>query len=124
MRSASHSPERQRLPNRRPGLTVVRPFDPQGANGPECRITVGLNGARQPLEVFIHTPREDSAVGRIVDDAAILFSLALQYGVPAARIAASLGSTADGKRVSIIGEAADAVVEVGREIAMAGGAAE
>ena len=43
---------------------------------------------------------------------------------PEAAIAASLGSTADGKRVSIIGEAADAVVEVGREITVARGATE
>ncbi len=101
---------------------MVRPFDPQRASGPECRITIGLNGAGQPLETFMHTAREDSAVGRVIDDAAILFSLALQYSVPAARIAASLGHTADGKRTSIIGAAVDAVVEVGREIAVARGA--
>ena len=117
-------PERQRLPNRRPGWTVGRPFDPQGANGPECCITIGLNEARHPLEIFMHTAREDSAVGRIIDDAAILFSLALQYGVPAARIAKSLGRTADGRRTSIIGEAADAAVEIGREIVVVRGAAE
>ncbi len=120
--AALTGPQRQRLPNRRPGLTVGRPFDPQGANGPECCITIGLNEARHPLEVFMHTAREDSAVGRIIDDAAILFSLSLQYGVPAARIAKSLGRTADGRRTSIIGEAADAAVEIGRDVVVARGA--
>ncbi|HEX2973269.1 MAG TPA: LAGLIDADG family homing endonuclease, partial [Tepidisphaeraceae bacterium] len=70
-------PLRRRLPDTRAAKT--HKFDVAGHEG---YITVGLYEDGTPGEVFITMAKEGSTIGGLMDTAATLISLALQYGVP------------------------------------------
>ena len=61
-------------------------------------------GAKQVTEVFINAPKIDSDVDLTIRDAAVVISVALQYGVPIAEMAKSTGQNTDGKPSSPIGQ--------------------
>jgi len=80
-------PERSRLPNRRPSHLETLEVDGQ-------RITacIGFDPAtEQPREVFLNGGKEGSQFDAMLADAATIISVALQYGVPAAALAKSVG---------------------------------
>jgi hypothetical protein len=59
---------------------------------------------RSPIsEVFINSSKIDSDVDLTMRDAAILISVALQYGIPVEELAKSMGQNPDGQASSPIG---------------------
>lgn len=74
--------ERNRLPPTRPSIThrcVIRCPD-HGAV--KLFITVGLDSARTPMEIFITADQAGSTLDGFCDTWSITMSMALQHGVP------------------------------------------
>ncbi len=82
---------RTRLPNRRPSHleTLV-------VNGQALEACVGFDPETgRPREVFLHGGKEGSQFDAMLADAATVISVALQYGVPPADLAKSVGRAPD-----------------------------
>ncbi len=78
---------RQRLPNRRPSHTEALEVADQAFTA-----TVGFNPHNgQPRELFMGAGKEGSMLNALLADAAVVISVALQSGVPAAALAKSVG---------------------------------
>lgn len=116
---------RERLPDRRPAETREFEFD-----GQRYYVTVGfliVDDEWRPREIFVRTGREGSALSRILDDASVAISLALQNGVRPAAMARSISRLPAGpvapadldrpegsgerRAASVIGAALDLLVE-------------
>jgi hypothetical protein len=95
---------RNRLPNRRPAETIA--FERAGSR--YC-LTVGFFPDGRPGEVFLNADRADSLLDVLTSDAAILASLALQYGCPLDAITHALKRDARGTAASPIGAALDQI---------------
>lgn len=97
------APERERLPHRRPNTTV-----PVEAGGIEAYATLGFNDAGRPLEIFLR-PRPGVKAGSpvefLIDDIAVILSIAIQHGLSPDALAGSLGRNDDGSPSSIVGAA-------------------
>lgn len=106
---------RKRLPNRRHGMTEEVEFDPQDKSGGRCTVNIGFADDLRPAEVFISPRKRGSMTDALLNDAAILLSLALQHGAEVGDIAHSLGRTADGRRTTVLGAAIDLAAVVGAE---------
>ena len=78
---------RQRLPNRRP--SQVETLEVAGQSFTTC-IGFGPESG-QPREVFMAAGKEGSMLNALLADAAVVISVALQHGVPAAALAKSVG---------------------------------
>ena len=82
-----HSPERQRLPDRRPSH-----LETLEVGGQSITACIGFDPATdQPCEVFLNGGKEGSQFDAMLADAATIISVALQYGVPVAALAKSVG---------------------------------
>ena len=82
---------RARLPNRRP--SHVETLEVSGQVITAC---VGFDPAtNRPCEVFLNGGKEGSQVDAMLADAATVISVALQYGVPLAALAKSVGRAPD-----------------------------
>ncbi len=80
-------PTRVRLPNRRPSHVETLEVD-----GQVITACVGFDPATgQPREVFLNGGKEGSQFDAMLADAATIISVALQYGVPVAALAKSVG---------------------------------
>ncbi len=80
-------PTRARLPNRRP--SHVETLDVAGQS---ITASIGFDPAtNRPYEVFLNGGKEGSQVDAMLADAATIISVALQYGVPVAALAKSVG---------------------------------
>ncbi len=78
---------RQRLPNRRPCHTEALEIA-----GQVFTACVGFDpGSGQPRELFLTAGKEGSLLNALLADAAVVISVALQHGVPAAALARSIG---------------------------------
>ncbi len=78
---------RQRLPNRRPAHTEALEVA-----GQAFTATVGFDpDTGRACEMFLDAPKRDSMFGAMLNDAAVVISVALQSGVPAAALAKSVG---------------------------------
>ena len=78
---------RQRLPNRRP--SHVETMEVAGQVFTAC---VGFDpDTGQPRELFLDAGKEGSLLNALLADAAVIISIALQHGVPAAALAKSVG---------------------------------
>ena len=76
-------------------------------------VALGVYGDGEPGELFITGARTGSDIDALLNDAAILISLALQNGARLADLGAAMGREGDGETPSsIIGAALD--VAVGR----------
>lgn len=88
------APRRRRLPTRRPSTTSRI-----AAAGIEAHATVGRDPASgEPREVFLRPTggsRAGSDVDYLVDDVAVVISVALQHGVPAEALARNVGRLGD-----------------------------
>ncbi len=81
------TPARSRLPNRRPAYTETLEVD-----GQSFEATVGFDPeSGQPRELFLTAGKEGSMLNAMLADAAVVISVALQSGVPAAALAKSVG---------------------------------
>lgn len=92
---------RQRLPNRRDNES--REIE---VGGRSYLVTVGFDPAGQPREIFIHGAKAGSEIDTMMDDAAVMASIALQHGATGADLARSLS------RASVLGAAIDWLVEL------------
>jgi hypothetical protein len=85
---------RERPPERRPGITRCFPF---GSSDGKVHATVNFYDAEmtRPCEIFIvgdgKLGKAGSTLNAILEDAATNVSVALQWGVPAAALAKSVG---------------------------------
>lgn len=93
-------PERKRLPNRRRAETIT--FQRDGAR---FEMTVGYYPDGRVGEVFLNADRANSLLDFLMSDAAILASLALQYGAPLDEIMHALKRDGRGVAASPIGAA-------------------
>lgn len=101
---------RRRLPNRRPAerhdLVV---------GSARYAVTIGLDELGRPRELFIDGPRIGSDMDALLDDVAVTVSIALQHGVPAAALAASMGRSGSvPAAVSIVGAALNLLAQYER----------
>ncbi len=68
----------------------------------------------QPREIFLNAKKPDSDIDKAARDAAVLVSIALQYGVPLEELAsAPLSRNPDGKASSPIGALLDLLTKKG-----------
>ncbi len=93
---------RKRLPNRRAAITTT--FNRDGAR---FEMTAGFYPDGRVGEVFLNADRANSLLDFLMSDAAILASLALQYGAPLDDIRHSLKRDIRGEAASPIGAALD-----------------
>jgi hypothetical protein len=102
--SERDAPRRDRLPNRRPAETIA--FERDGAR---FEMTAGFYPDGRPGEIFLSADRANSLLDFLMSDAAILASLAMQYGAPLDQIRHSMKRDAAGKASSPIGAALDLI---------------
>ena len=95
---------RKRLPNRRPAISTS--FERAGAR---FEMTAGYYPDGRPGEIFLAADRANSLLDFLMSDAAILASLALQYGAPLDEIRHALKRDARGMAASPIGAALDKI---------------
>ena len=93
---------RERLQNRRAAET----FD-FISNGAPYTATIARFPDGRPAEIFIRGQKADSALDTAAKDAAVLCSLALQYGAPLRVIRGALLRSPTGVAASPVGEALD-----------------
>lgn len=101
---------RERLPDRRPSIT--RSIDFEGIVI-DFSIGFGLDG--EPREIFARLRKPGSALDRLLDDATVALSLALQSGVTLEQLQHSLGRISDGTRASALGVMIDAMISEAAE---------
>ena len=101
---SAHKPARNRLPNRRPALSTS--FERDGAR---FEMTAGFYPDGRPGEIFLNTDRANSLLDFLMSDAAILASIALQYGAPLDELRHALKRDARGQPASPIGAALDRI---------------
>jgi hypothetical protein len=102
--SAGDKPGRNLLPNRRPNQTLTFERD-----GSQYQMTVGYFPDGSVGEVFLNADRADSLLDVLTSDAAILASLALQYGCPLDAITHALKRDGRGVAASPVGAALDLI---------------
>jgi hypothetical protein len=95
---------RDRLPNRRCAISTS--FERDGAH---FEMTAGFYPDGRVGEVFVNADRANSLLDFLMSDAAILASLALQYGAPLDEIRHALKRDGRGQAASPIGAALDRV---------------
>ncbi len=87
MLTVASLPARKRLPTRRPSVTEAIE-----AGGQVVVATVGFDPKDDsPRELFLKAGKEGSLLNALLDDAAVVVSIALQCGVSAATLARSVG---------------------------------
>jgi hypothetical protein len=96
--------QRDRLPDRRPAISTS--FERDGAH---FEMTVGFYPNGRVGEVFVSADRANSLLDFLMSDAAILASLALQYGAPLDEIQHALKRDIRGDAQSPIGLALDKI---------------
>ena len=95
---------RDRLPNRRSAITTS--FQRDGAR---FEMTIGHYPDGRPGEIFLAADRANSLLDSLMSDAAILASLALQYGAPLDVIRHAVKRDFRGDASSPIGTALDRI---------------
>jgi hypothetical protein len=104
MSAAANKPARNRLPNKRKAISTT--FERDGAR---FEMTAGYYPDDRPGEVFLNADRANSLLDFLMSDAAILASIALQYGASLDELRHALKRDARGNAASPIGEALDRI---------------
>lgn len=97
-------PERERLPNRRAAETLAFERD-----NLKFYMTTGLYPDGRPGEIFLNAEHANSLLDVLTHDAAILASLALQFGCPLDTLRHALKRDSQGVATSPIGAALDQI---------------
>jgi hypothetical protein len=98
------SAQRNRLPNRRSAISTS--FERDGAR---FEMTAGFYPDGRPGEIFLNADRASSLLDFLMSDAAILASIALQYGASLDELRHALKRDTRGQATSPIGEALDRI---------------
>jgi ribonucleoside-diphosphate reductase alpha chain len=96
--------QRERLPNRRAAETLAFERDRS-----RYKMTIGYFRDGRPGEVFLTADRPDSLLDVLAHDAAIIASIALQFGCPLDAIRHALKRDSQGTAASPIGQALDLI---------------
>ncbi len=120
------TPSRTRLLNRRPAVT-----QDIEVGGHRFTASVGFDEHDRPKEVFLRGAKDGTDLAAILDDASVVLSVALQFGIPAAALARSVarlpavplappyldqpGDSREKQPASVIGAALDFVQELDPE---------
>ena len=104
MQIGQDKPTRNRLPHRRAAETIS--FEHAGA---QYQCTAGYFPDNSLGEVFLNHARSDSLLDALAHDAAIVVSIALQYGAPLDEIRHALKRDIRGEAQSPIGAALDKI---------------
>jgi hypothetical protein len=96
--------QRDRLPNRRASQNIAFERD-----NLKFHMTIGLYPDGRTGEVFLNAEHANSLLDTMAHDAAILASLALQYGAPLDEIRHALKRDGQGIAASPIGAALDRI---------------
>ena len=99
---------RRRLPNRRDAETIEVMH---GKKNTRFKITIGFYHDKAPAEVFVSGAKVGSEMEAMVRDAAVILSIAMQYGVPLDVISGAITREHDGSSSSIIGAVVDRLCE-------------
>jgi hypothetical protein len=102
---SADKPARNCLPNRRPAETIA--FERDGAH---YQMSIGYFADGRPGELFLNADRANSLLDFLTSDAAILASIALQYGAPLDELRHALKRDSRGEPTSPIGSALDRVM--------------
>jgi hypothetical protein len=97
-------PARERLPNRRAAISST--FERDGAS---FELTAGFYPDGRPGEIFLNADRANSLLDFLMSDAAILASIALQYGASLDELRHALKRDTRGEPASPIGAALDRI---------------
>lgn len=81
---------RERLPHRRRAVAETIEFIKPDGSVATYDAAVGYDDDLRPKEIFLSGAREGSEMGALLADVAVIISVALQHGVPAAALASSL----------------------------------
>jgi hypothetical protein len=95
------------LPNRRSAISTS--FERDGAR---FEMTAGYYHDGRPGEVFLNADRANSLLDFLMSDAAILASLALQFGCPLDAIRHAMKRNSAGAPSSPIGQALDLIADM------------
>jgi hypothetical protein len=96
--------QRNRLPNRRNAIS--NSFERDGAR---FEMSAGFYPDGRPGEIFLNADRANSLLDFLMSDAAILASIALQYGAPLDELRHALKRDSRGELSSPIGAALDKI---------------
>jgi hypothetical protein len=102
--------QRETLPMRRPREGFD--FDHSGIRYTAC---VGWFADDRIAEIFLSTTKAGSDADAIAQDAALLFSLAVQYGCPLSTIRSALSRDNRGHATGALGHAIELIREVPRD---------
>jgi ribonucleoside-diphosphate reductase alpha chain len=72
-----YRPHRRRLPNRRTSITE----DIEVGNT-TLSATIGLDQTGRPRELFLSGAKDGSGMAAVLNDASVVISIALQWGIP------------------------------------------
>jgi hypothetical protein len=97
---------RERLPNRR--LNQTQEFERDGIS---IKMTIGFKPDGSVGEIFLNADRANSTLDVLMSDAAIIASIALQFGVPLQQLAHAIKRDKFGIASSPIGAALDRVAK-------------
>ena len=103
-------PSRRVLPRRRPNTSARI-----AAGAVAAHATVGFEAEGRPAEIFLRPTggaKSGSEVDFLLDDLAVIVSVALQHGVPAAALARSVSRGRDGTPTTIAGAAVAFLAEL------------
>ena len=100
--------EREKLPNRREATT----FDVE-AGGLRYRATIGRYADGRLAEIFLANHKAGSQAGIMASDAAVVASIALEYGVPVPVIRHALMRDSRGNPSGALGVVLDRLADEG-----------
>ena len=103
--------DRQRLPNKRLCELIEFSFD-----GFEYVAAIGRFPNGEIAEVFLNSEKVGTQVATSARDAAIVASIALQYGAPAETIRRALSQDSHGRVLGPLGAALDLAIEQPRTV--------
>lgn len=98
---------RRSLPNRRKNNTFS--INVPGYNA-AVQVTVGYFEDDSPAEVFVSGAKAGTGVDAILRDAAVILSIAMQYGVPLATLRHAVTRERDERASSVMGVLIDRLV--------------
>lgn len=93
---------RESLPQRRQSATTTLEH-----GGHAYEVTVGRYQDGRPGEIFVNGGKTPEATQQVASDAAVILSVALQYGTPAGAFAKSMPRFDSGEPYTVIGRVAD-----------------
>lgn len=105
------STQRRRLPNRREAVNETIEFARSNGEVAQYQASVGFDELGRPKEIFLFGAKEGTDMAAVLADTAVAISVALQHGVSAQAMAASLGRVpGEQTPISVIGAALDFLV--------------